>query len=162
MSGPSDAEESSRAGEAARSELKSVFNGKGLRRAVIFLNSLTDHRFTSVYRFDGPTLRSITFYDRENPEVDHCDDLPVLASYCVFVRDLGAPFEVSHAACDERVNGHSKQRSIQRYCGVPLRDSDGKMFGSICHFDLNPGAIRASDVDLLEYLGDLMRSKFAG
>jgi GAF domain-containing protein len=142
-----------------RSELKSIFNREGLRSAVVFLNSLTNHRFTSVYRFDGPTLHNITLYDRENPQIENCEDLPVLASYCVFVRELGTAFQIGHAECDERVNGHSKQKTIQRYCGVPLLDDKGRMFGTICHFDVQPGEIKSAEVELLEYLGYLMNSQ---
>src|SRR3954447_20362354 len=100
-------------------ELKSAFAKAGVRGAVAFLNSLTGHRFTSLYRFDGDTLRNITFFDRENPDIQTCDDIPVDASYCVFVRDSGAAFMVPDAGRDERVRNHPKRATVQFYCGVP-------------------------------------------
>ncbi len=142
-------------------ELKATLADRGVRGAVAFLNSLTPHRFTSLYRFDGPTLRNVTFFDRENPDVQECPDIPVEASYCVFVRDLGAPFEVEHAQQDDRVTHHPKRQTVQRYCGVPLLDADGRMFGSICHFDFEPGRVAERDVDLLEHLARLLQHQQA-
>ncbi len=145
--------------EALRN-LKAAFTQGGVRGAVAFLNSLTHQRFTSLYRFDGPTLRNITFFDRENPDVDSCEDIPVEASYCVFVRDLSAAFTVSDAKRDERVANHPKRAVVQSYCGVPLLDRDGKMFGSICHFDFTPGQISDRDVELLEYMARLLQPEY--
>ena len=141
-------------------DLKAAFTRDGVRGALAFLNSLTPHRFTSLYRFDGPTLRNITFFDRENPNVETCDDIPVEASYCVFVRDLSANFVVQDAGRDERVRNHPKQSTVQCYCGVPLLDRAGKMFGSICHFDFKPGRISDRDVELLEYMARLLQNEF--
>ena len=140
--------------------LKTVLATKGVRGAVQFLNSLTPHRFTSLYHFDGPTLHSITFYDRQNPGVDSSEDIPVEASYCVFVRDRRESFIMPDASRDERVKQHPKREMVKRYCGVPLLDRAGKMFGSICHFDLEPGRIADEDVGLLERLAELLRRSF--
>ena len=92
----------------ARLQLKDVFARTGVRGAVRFLNSLTSHRFTSLYRFEGATLRNVVFYDRENPGVENCEDIPVEASYCVFVRDLGEKFMIEEAQSDGRVANHPK------------------------------------------------------
>ncbi len=141
-------------------QLKSAFATDGVRGAVAFLNSLTSHRFTSLFRFDGPTLRTVTFFDRENPHAATCDDIPVEASYCVFVRDLAATFTVEHALHDDRVRDHPKQSSVQCYCGVPLLDRHGKMFGSICHFDFKAGRVTERDVELLEEMARLLQHQF--
>lgn len=138
-------------------QLKAAFAHGGVREAVALLNSLTPHRFTSLYQFDGATLRNITFFDRENPEVESCEDIPVEASYCVFVRDLSTKFMVQDAERDVRVRNHPKQTTVQCYCGVPLLDRDGNMFGSICHFDFKPGRIADRDVELLEYMARLLQ-----
>jgi len=138
-------------------ELEKAFAEGGTRAAVAFLNSLTDRRFTSLYRFDNETLRSISFYDRERPELDTCEDIPVMASYCVFVRHSGSTFMTSEARLDERVNGHPKQNELQSYCGVPLLDRKGNLIGSICHFDFKPGSISALDVELMEHMAELLQ-----
>ena len=141
-------------------KLRAAFTKGGVRGAVTYLNSLTEHRFTSLYRFDGPTLRNITFFDRENPTVESCDDIPVEASYCVFVRDLATSFMVDDAMRDARVSNHPKKATVQSYCGVPLLDRNGKMFGSICHFDFEPRSISDRDVELLEYMARLLQHQF--
>lgn len=137
--------------------LKAAFASKGVRGAVEFLNSLTFHRFTSLYQFDAGTLRNITFFDRENPNVETCDEIPVEASYCVFVRDSGAQFSIEDSATDERVRNHPKRQTVRSYCGVPLLDSRNRMIGSICHFDLEPGHTTDRDVELLEYMARLLQ-----
>ena len=141
----------------ARAQLEAVYASDGVRGAIVFLNSLTCHRFTSLYRFDGATLRNITFFDRENPDATSCEDIPVEASYCVFIRDSGAKFLVPDASRDERVREHPKRETVLRYCGVPLLDADRKMFGSICRFDFNPGIIAEQDVQMLEHVSRLLQ-----
>lgn len=134
----------------ALAHLKAVLRAADLRGALMFLNSLTTHRFTSLYRFDGEVLRNVVFFDRENPGQETADDIPVAASYCVFVRDGRETFTVPDAACDARVDGHPKQPVFRAYCGVPLLDAAGQMFGTICHFDFAPRPVERTTVELLE------------
>jgi GAF domain-containing protein len=91
--------------------------------------------------------------------MESCEDIPVEASYCVFVRDLSTRFMVQDAERDERVRNHPKKATVQCYCGVPLFDRDGMMFGTICHFDLKPGRIDGRDVKLLEYMARLLQDQ---
>jgi GAF domain-containing protein len=144
----------------ALSQLKRILAIDGVRAAVAYLNSLTTHRFTSLYQFEGETLRNLIFYDRENPEIEKCSDIPVLASYCVFVRESGVMFATDDALQDERVLSHPKRETVQSYCGVPLLDRDGEMFGTICHFDFKPGRVADADVELLECMAPLLQSNF--
>ncbi|MEO8572457.1 MAG: GAF domain-containing protein [Pyrinomonadaceae bacterium] len=142
----------------AVSQLKKAFENGGPREALVFLNSLTTQRFSSLYRFDGDMLRNITFYDRESPDLEECEEIPILASYCVFVRDSGKRFATTEAACDERVQGHPKQKTVQSYCGVPLLDRSGKMFGTICHFDFKPSSVSHFDIELMEHMAKLLET----
>lgn len=41
----------------------------GVHASLGFLNARTRHRFTGVYRFEPPMLRSVALFDRENPSV---------------------------------------------------------------------------------------------
>ena len=140
--------------------MKEAFAKGGPRAALAFLNSLTSHRFTSLYLFDEEMLLNVVFYDREHPELTRSEDIPVMASYCIFVRDSKAPFMTEEARTDERVNNHPKQETLQSYCGVPLFSRDGKMFGTICHFDFEPGRVSDLDVELLEYMAILLGSHY--
>lgn len=105
--------------------LKSILSSRGIRAALIFLNRLTEHRFSSLYRFDDDVLRNIYFYDRENPTVESSPNIPVMASYCVFVRNSGQKFTLKNSLNDERVHNHPAQQKIQSYCGVPLINQYG-------------------------------------
>ncbi|MEO6994537.1 MAG: hypothetical protein ABI273_12975 [Lacunisphaera sp.] len=141
---------------SARPQLKKIAEEGGARAAMAYLNSLGQSRFTALYRFDGDTLHNCVFFDRENPEATKSDDIPVMASYCVFVRDSKKKFTVTNAQYDERVDGHPKQKTIQSYCGVPLMTIHGAMFGTVCHFDFAPGKIDKTAVDLLEYVASVL------
>ena len=79
-------------------KLRDVFATEGPRSAITYLNSLTSHRFTSAFRFDDGMLKSTFFYDRDNPGNSGCEEIPILASYCVFVRDFKVMFPVPNCA----------------------------------------------------------------
>ena len=132
-----------------------------MRPALIYLNHLTEHRFSALYRFENERLRNLYFYDREEPEVEATDEIPVTASYCVFLRQTGQLFHTSDALRDERVRSHPKREKIQAYCGVPVLDTNGKLFGSICHFDYQPRVISDADVDLMEAVALMLREEEA-
>lgn len=130
--------------------------GGGVRSVLIYLNGLTDHRFTAMYRFDTEQLRNLYFYDRERPEVETCPDIPVLASYCVFVRDSRHTFVTPDSVADGRVGSHPKRLEVRSYCGVPLVDEAGRMFGTVCHFDTRPLPISDENVSLMEALAPIL------
>lgn len=138
-------------------QLRAHVRDSDLRGALALLNAHTAHRFTSLYRFDDETLRNVWFFDREHPERDTCDDIPVLASYCVFVRDGRATFRLEDAYADARVADHPRREEIRAYCGVPLIDDMGRMFGTVCHFDFQPRTISDENVALMEALAPMLR-----
>ncbi len=143
--------------ERTYAEFKAILRKDGVRPALIFLNGLTAHRFSAIYQFQNETLRNLYFYDRENPEIESIEEIPVTASYCVFLRDTGILFHTSDALRDERVRTHPKREKVLAYCGVPLLDAKGGLFGSICHFDLEPRIIADKDVELMEAVALLLR-----
>ena len=143
----------------AVAELKAIIRAEGIRAGLIFLNGLTEHRFSALYQFENKQLRNLYFFDREYPEIETADEIPVTASYCVFVRETGQLFHTSDALRDDRVRSHPKREQILAYCGLPVLDADGKLFGSICHFDLQPRVIADEDVDLMEAAARLLREE---
>lgn len=54
------------------------------------------------------------------------------------------------------MSGHPKQNVVQSYCGIPLMDDDGKLFGTICHFDFEPLPFGEAEVLLLEDVAPLL------
>jgi GAF domain-containing protein len=145
--------------KVALTELKRLASGSGVRACLEFLNGLTSHRFTALYRFDDTKLKNLFFFDRQHPDQVSSPEVPVLSSYCVFVRDSGQMFCVDDSQLDERTNGHPKRLEIRAYIGVPLLDDDGKMFGTICHFDVDPRRIAPEDVDLMEQLAGVLQEQ---
>jgi GAF domain-containing protein len=134
----------------AVARFRHVLDSGGVRAALRFLNERSVHRFTALFRFEGATLRNLHLVDRDDPTVERSPDLPVLESYCVFVRQTSQPFLTSDSLNDPRVEGHPKQRSVQSYCGIPLMDEDGTLFGTICHFDFEAVAFTNEEIFLLE------------
>lgn len=122
----------------ALSTFRQTLKKTGVRAALQYLNSISTHRFTALFRFEGNTLRNLHLIDRENPQIERCPDLPVLESYCIYVRNSAKPFLIEDSLQDERVEGHPKRQIVKSYCGVPLIDVDGTLFGTICHFDFKP------------------------
>lgn len=114
------------------------------------------HRFTAVYLFDGGTLRNFHLIDREDSSVQRCPDLPVLDSYCLYVRDTARQFMTEHAQRDARVDGHPKQKVVQSYCGYPLHDLHGDLVGTVCHFNYAPIDFDEDEIYLLERVGPLL------
>lgn len=138
-------------------QLKAILSGGDVRGAIIHLNGLTEHRFTSLYRFDNETLTNVYFFDRENPTQESTPDIPVMASYCVFVRNSHSTFTTLESLQDDRLHDHPKQLVVRSYCGMPLLDENGKMFGTICHFDFQPMPISDATVKLLESIAPLLK-----
>jgi GAF domain-containing protein len=138
-------------------QLRALVETQGVRAGLAYLTSLTGHRFTALYRFDRETLHNVVFFDRENPAVTTAESIPVLASYCVFVRDSDACFHTRHAAIDDRVGDHPKRHVLQAYCGVPLRDGFGNLLGTLCHFDFHPTGITRDNLELMEAVAPMLQ-----
>ena len=129
---------------------------QGLLAAMRFANEQSRHRFTAIYRFDGPTLRNVLLVDRADASVNATPDLPVLESYCVYVREASARFLTDDAPHDARTTGHAKREAVQSYCGIPIMAMDGTLWGTICHFDYAPVPFDEGEVALLESLAPMV------
>jgi GAF domain-containing protein len=141
---------------SASARFKAILQTQGVREALKFLNRTSAHRFTALFRFEGGTLRNLHLIDRDDPTVERCPDLPVLESYCVYVRSTNRTFKIEDSWCDPRVEGHAKQRTVRSYCGVPLFTEDGELFGTICHFDYEAIPYADEEVYLLDAAAPLL------
>lgn len=129
----------------------------GVRPAIAFLNGLTEHRYTSVFIFDGPVGKHAYFYDRLDPAQAQAPDILIDSSYCIYVKQSEETFNVVDALSDQRVEkSHPKRETIRSYCGVPLIDAYDNLIGSACHYDPDPMATDPLDVELLEALGRMI------
>ena len=146
---------------SATLEITSMLDRGRLHDALRFLNERTRHRFTGVYRFDPPLLRSLCLFDRENPAVTLGGDTPMRESYCSIVGSGAAPFGTAHAGRDGRLAGHPARGVVLAYCGVPLVLPDGSCAGSLCHFDPRPRLVPRREVPLLECAAGLIAAALA-
>jgi signal transduction histidine kinase/CheY-like chemotaxis protein len=127
-----------------------ILSRDGLHRALRFLNSRTPHRFTAIYRFDPPLLRSVELCDAEVAAVRIGDDSPLEETYCSIVGAAEQSFTTEDARRDDRLREHPARNTIVSYCGVLLRRQDGTPFGTLCHFDLIACDVPFQEVGLME------------
>jgi hypothetical protein len=149
------------AADAAR-RFADLLAASGLHAALEFLNARTRHRYTGVYRFDPPLLRSVCLFDRENPTVTLGGDVPMRETYCAIVGERAAPFATPDAAADARLVRHPSRASTLAYCGVPVRGADGSCAGSLCHFDVRPRLVPDSEVPLMERAAEMIGQGLRG
>jgi len=132
---------------------------QGVHEALRFLNSRTPHRFTGLYRFDTPQLRSVALLDADSPAVLQGDDAPMEGTYCSIVGSFERPFTTDDAALDERLRQHSARTEVRSYCGVLLREPGGAPFGTLCHFDLVPCDVPVQEIGLMEAAARLIMER---
>jgi GAF domain-containing protein len=137
-------------------EFESRLSAAGVHGALRFLNQRTSYRFTGVYRFKPPLMRSLMLYDRENPDLVIGSDTLLTETYCSIVGEIEAPFSTPDARQDERLTAHPARESILSYCGVLLRAEDGATFGTLCHFDLIAHAVMEDEIQILEAAAPLL------
>ena len=120
-----------------------------LRTALESLNARANCRYTSILRFTAEdTLASVWTYDREAPGSDPFPiNLAIDQSYCVLVKGNGQPCVISNAMTDPRVASHPKRTALSRYIGVPLKNGDGSLFGTLCSYDADPATVPAAVID---------------
>jgi hypothetical protein len=137
---------------AIAEQFKTTLKADGLEAAMRWLNDRVPYRYTAIFAFDGEMLRNICLIDKNNSKITNCSDQPITESYCMYIRRSRERFNVEHALLDKRVEEHPKRRSVQRYYGIPLFGTKGKMLGTVCHFDSMP--VRVTE-EIAEELDDL-------
>lgn len=82
-------------------------------------------------------------------------------SFCQYVVTEEEPLVVSDAREDEVLadNLAIEDLDVISYCGVPLRDPEGRALGSFCVIDHEPREWSVDDVDRLRDLAELVRSE---
>jgi GAF domain-containing protein len=125
----------------------------GIRAALALLNARTRFRFTGVYRLDPPLLRNVYLYDRENPSLNVSGDINTLReTYCSIVAESSGPFDTEDATRDSRLVDHPARSTVVSYLGVPIRGADGRVWGTLCHFDSRRRLIPLEEVPVLEWV----------
>jgi len=137
-------------------EFKARMSGEGLWSALRWLNSGVPYRYSAVFALSGETLHNLCLVDKTDSGVTGCPDQPLTESYCLYVRRFGTSFGVTEARVDSRVTGHPKREAYQCYFGVPLYGRDGKMVGTVCHFDTAPRDLTAGIAETLDEVAPLI------
>ena len=122
---------------------------EGLRSALAGLLALTDYRFIGIFRFKNGQAAAAVHYDRENPNELRSAEVPETATYCCYVRDSRGAFTTANALLDARLDGHAAREAVPAYCGVPIMDSEGVIFGTLCCYDVVPRDPAQVDMPLL-------------
>lgn len=129
----------------------SVLQSQGLVEALRVLNRKVPHRFTGVFLFDPPTLVNHALVDSWDTSAYPLGEMPIEQTFCGRVDVTGEAFTTNSAAVDPRLAGHHLARNtVQSYCGVVLRDPDGEIRGTLCHWDLKPCDFAATAEQELE------------
>ncbi|UOQ76560.1 hypothetical protein MUN84_18800 [Hymenobacter sp. 5516J-16] len=76
------------------------------------------------------------------------DDVPLAEAFCSLVGRQQAPVHILDAALDPR--SEQVNTLVVSYCGVPVYDAQGRLYGSLCHYDLDLCQEWAVNVPLLE------------
>ena len=134
------------------SSFRNELRDGGLFNAMRWLNAGVPYRDSAIFAFRGDMLQNICLVDKADPAVTTCGDQEITQSYCLYVSRSRSAFGVDDAMLDRRVDGHPKQRSFQSYYGVPLVDDDGKLMGTVCHFDTSAMKTPASVAEALDEL----------
>ena len=118
--------------------LESRVQRRDVRGALESLNSRTRFRFSAMRQFERQFVCNVWTYDRDHPSVDA---LPPLLTgehtwYCQRVRDQRVPVVITGWENEER-SPRRNESGIKAYCGVPL-SQDGRVAGSLCHYDHVP------------------------
>ena len=131
--------------ETFRSTLKAY----GIRESLAYLVGLTDFRFIGIWRFQNGRANAAVHYDREDPSATQAQEVADTATYCRYVRDGKGTFMTAHAILDPRTEGHPAREAMPAYCGVPVMDAQGEIFGTLCHYDVVPRDPAQVDLELM-------------
>ena len=130
---------------------------EGILGAVRFLNKRVLHRFTTVYRLDGDTMRSVYVIDKEGGTgLPALHAVPVADSFCQFVIRDGS-FITPSSIKDQRLFGHKYQNVVSSYIGLPLYDDAGTLWGTFSHLDVVPRPVNNQEIEFLQSATRLLR-----
>ena len=136
--------------------LEEILNTQGLHSALAFLNQRVSHRFTAIYRLDKNDLEMIELIDKRNdPNTAPLSRVPFLQSFCeVAIRD--GSLVTSNSMLDHRLDARPNQGIITSYVGLPLMQSEGNLYGTLCHYDYDEQSISDDEFAFLQQAAGLI------
>ena len=149
-------EQRTRVAEASRT-CAALLASEGPAAALCYLNGRTRFRFTGVYRAKPPLLLNVYLYDRENPALNLSGDVCRLEdTYCARVCGDERPFIILASLADPRLVAHAARERVQSYCGVPIWLDGGRLWGTLCHYDVRPRLLPSTEVEVMDRIATLL------
>jgi hypothetical protein len=137
-------------------QFREALTREGLAGGLRFLNQRVPHRFTAIYRLEGPLLRNVAMVDKHlHLEPLDLQVVPLKDSFCQFVLRDGL-FLTTESGGDERLAGHPYRGVMGCYVGVPVSRTKGTLEGTLCHFDLQSHDLADEEYMLLERAAGLL------
>ena len=134
-----------------------ILSTAGPHAVLAYLNSRTRFRFSAIYRADPPLLHNVYLFDRENPGLNLGGDVARIDdTYCSFVCADGRPFDTPNAPKDVRLVAHVSRDRVLSYCGAAIRRESGVIWGTLCHYDVRPRVMHASESEVLEVVASVL------
>ena len=119
-------------------DLATAISADGVFAGIRYLNGRVPHRCTAIYKLEDNTVRCLYLHDKQGELTPaFLAVVPLDDSYCQFVLRDGY-FGSDNTPDDRRLDGNPHQGVIVSYHGVPIVDAAGKLFGTLCHFDMVP------------------------
>ena len=121
----------------------------GIREALTYLLRLTDYRYIGIFRFQDGKANAAVHVDRHALGILSIEEVPDTAAFCCYVRDSNGPFVTVDSMFDPRTSEHVAREAVRSYCGVPVMDPEGRLLGTLCHYDAVPRDPEQLDLELL-------------
>lgn len=119
-------------------DLIKILNHRGLGDGLKFLNRRVPYRYTAIYKMVRDEFKLQHLEDKLNePVAKMLQSVAYEDSYCQYSIGMGE-FLTSDSGQDARLNGHKQQGVVGSYVGLPLMHVPGTLFGTLCHYDMEP------------------------
>lgn len=144
------------AAAAPYQDLGEVLRQRGVQEALRCLNAEVPHRYTAVFVLDGDLLRNLYMVDKlGEARPEQLAVVPLGSSFCQFVLRDG--LLCTEDSREERLlDGSPYQGMVIAYHGVPLTHGDGRLAGTLCHFDLVRQSLSEAQFERLQQAGRLL------
>ena len=134
---------------AAFHQFEVLVERSGVRLGFAYLLGYTNYRFVGIWRFHDGKVNAALHIDRQRPSAATVTEVPDNATHCCFVRDSRGVFMTANSLRDWRTEGHPARVGVSSYCGVPIMDEEGRIFGTLCHYDVVPRDPEQVDLELM-------------
>lgn len=114
--------------------------------------ALLGMRYTAVTRIDGGREYTLMYFNGRRTS-STIRPLPLQKTYCERVLDCGGPAKIEDASeIDELQDHFALRHGIRSYVAVPLKLSDGRLYGTLCGFESEARQFGQREIEILEMI----------